>query len=303
MEFQHLFTDDGSSGELFSGSPWYQAASQNEGNKGSTFTPVLVNIDPLGAVGDVPWSVHRTSFSVRSGPDTSFSLITTFTTGTMLTGDFYVVQETDQEWVQFEVTPGTMGWINSTGINRIHPTNTANISTFGDLPIGDEIVNRWWGIPMSYEPSDLMPVPLAYSDRSGSFLREDALNAAIAMIDASRLAGEEVLIASPYRSGPTQQTIYINSVNNNGLNQRSSAPPGHSEHQLGLTVDFDDADDNNFLRNTDSEYIWMVNNAPSFGWRQSYTASNTDETGYIEEPWHWRYIGLAAAEVDGWLFY
>jgi len=34
-------------------------------------------------------------------------------------------------------------------------------------------------------------------------------------------------------------------------------------------------------------------NAARFGWHASYRADNREETGYIEEAWHWRYLGLA----------
>jgi len=267
------------------------------------FTPVLVNIDPLGAVGDVAWNVHVTSLNVRSLPSTTGSILGSLPNGTSVTGDYYVITETDEEWLEFEFTPGNNAWISVTGINRTHPTNLANITNFTNLPISEEIVNRWWGIPLSYEPTDLVTVPISYTDGRVAELRQDARDAAIALVDASRAAGEEVWVGSPYRSGPTQQSIYLGNVSSSGLNQRFSAPPGHSEHQLGVTVDWVDPDDGGFLRNTDSEYLWMAANAEDFGWRQTYTATNTDETGYIEEPWHWRYIGFPTTDVDAWVIY
>lgn len=85
------------------------------------------------------------------------------------------------------------------------------------------------------------------------------------------------------------------------------APPGHSEHQLGLAVDVFDA-------STKAEYLtnpryrsyvdWLRGNAHLYGWTESYTRGETlDE--YEAEPWHWRYVGVGMAtrlKTLGWNF-
>ena len=270
-----------------------------------SLTVVPVDIDPLGADPMTPWIVHVSTLNVRSGPSTSFSIVGTLSNGTAVSGIYNLVVESDEEWIEIEWNDGT-AHISRTGVYRIHPTNQANIDEFGNLPIGQELVNRWWGVPISYEPDDLAEVPWEYTAQSPGrvyLLREEVVEAVTALIDAAWEDGVDFRVSSPYRSGPSQQTIYNRNVQNSGLNQRFSAPPGHSEHQLGTTVDFSSPRTGRFLRNEDPEYEWVAEHGESFGFRQSYTADNIEETGYIEEPWHWRYWGEEPEVSDGWLLY
>lgn len=123
----------------------------------------------------------------------------------------------------------------------------------------------------------------------------------MAMIDAAREDGIDMRVSSPYRSGTYQQVLFGNAVSRRGLNQRGSAPPGHSEHQLGTTVDISSPSTGRFLRNSDPQHVWLRENGHRFGFRQTYTAENRAETGYIEEPWHWRYMG-GDREMEWWFF-
>jgi len=266
--------------------------------EGLNLTPVFVEVDPLGAKEDVPWLVHRDSIDIHAQPSTESRVVGTVSQGVELYGEYCIIEESDEEWLKLK---GFDGWVIRTALNRVHPLNSTNLQTHENLPIGQEVVNRWWGIPIDYEANDLVEIPTAYTsrERDDMFLRKEALEAAMKLVDASRLAGEEVQIASPYRSGTRQQQIYHRNVGRNPA-QRSSAPPGHSEHQLGLTIDFSNPITGRFLRNTDSCHKWMTENAPKFGFRQTYLADNTEETGYIEEPWHWRYIGVENAMQEGW---
>jgi LAS superfamily LD-carboxypeptidase LdcB len=79
---------------------------------------------------------------------------------------------------------------------------------------------------------------------------------------------------------------------------RYSARAGHSEHQLGTTVDlnckgctpFDGQDWRNLA-------LWqfLEANAHRFGFVISYPRNMEDRTGYQYEPWHIRYIGAEYA--------
>jgi hypothetical protein len=79
---------------------------------------------------------------------------------------------------------------------------------------------------------------------------------------------------------------------------RYSARAGHSEHQLGTTVDvnckgctpFDEQDGRNLA-------LWqfLETNAHRFGFVISYPRHMEDRTGYQYEPWHIRYVGVAYA--------
>lgn len=76
-----------------------------------------------------------------------------------------------------------------------------------------------------------------------------------------------------------------------------SARPGQSEHQTGLCVDF------MTLYMTSLDYTfeeseafrWLSQNAYRFGFILRYPSGKSDITGYIYEPWHYRYVGREAA--------
>jgi D-alanyl-D-alanine carboxypeptidase len=74
---------------------------------------------------------------------------------------------------------------------------------------------------------------------------------------------------------------------------RESARPGHSQHQLGLVIDFGSITDA-FARTP--EGIWLSVNASRFGWSLSYPEGYEDVTGYRWESWHYRYVGRELAE-------
>lgn len=261
-------------------------------------TPVPVSIPTMGADPSAPWSVHLDEgLAVHSLPLGDAPVLGTLPVGTLVSGDYYRVEETDEEWLAIE-HEGVRGWISRVGVNRVHPANAAAIAQHGDLPYGTEVVNRWWGIPHEYEPSDLVTLPDAYVSRPDSDreyqLRREAAEAMMRMLDAAEAEGFGLRVASPYRSGATQRRIYAGNVARNPA-QRSSAPPGHSEHQLGTTADLvpwpREEGARGFLKKDDAQHGWLLENAERFGFRQTYRAGNIAETGYIEEPWHWRYMG------------
>lgn len=260
----------------------------------SAFTLQAVEIDPLGADPATPWYVHVASLRVRDQPNVAASTqIGSLSRDSTVVGTYYLVVETDEEWLGFDFE-GTTGYISRLGFSRIHPANEAMIAAHVNLPIGQEIVNRWWGVPLDYEPTDLFTIPPRFTNEVPGRdyrLRGEPLTALVAMLDAALADGEVMVVSSPYRSGAAQQSLFLSAMNNSGFNQRFSAPPGHSEHQLGTTVDLFNLDAGRFINSTDSQYQWMLQHGNSYGFVQSYRADNTEETGYVVEPWHWRYFG------------
>jgi LAS superfamily LD-carboxypeptidase LdcB len=270
-------------------------AAANRPKQGQTIVPVV--IDPLGAEGDVPWTIHVNGLNVRSAPTTNAPSIGVLAVNSTIAGVYNLVVESDEEWLSFPWN-GQTAYASVTGMTRPHPLNVARIAELGNLPYGTELVNRWWGVPISYEPSDLTSMPGRYGLNGTQYrLRREAAEAVMAMIDAAAADGVAMLVMSAYRSGPSQKSIYDNNVRNSGLAQRFSAPPGHSEHQLGSTVDIASPTTRTFITRDSPQHVWLVARGAEFGMRQSYTQFNTAETGYIEEAWHWRYWGRAVGSV------
>ncbi|MEG0076561.1 D-alanyl-D-alanine carboxypeptidase family protein [Anaerorhabdus sp.] len=67
--------------------------------------------------------------------------------------------------------------------------------------------------------------------------------------------------------------------------------PGHSEHQLGLSVDFvlEGLSNNDFAKT--EQYNWLKENAYRFGLVQSYKVENAYLTNKAEQSYHFRYVG------------
>jgi D-alanyl-D-alanine carboxypeptidase len=77
-----------------------------------------------------------------------------------------------------------------------------------------------------------------------------------------------------------------------------SARPGHSEHQLGTTADISNADVGYRLTEEFGETPagrWLAENAWRYGFVLSYPEGAEAVTGYKYEPWHFRWVGEAAA--------
>lgn len=115
------------------------------------------------------------------------------------------------------------------------------------------------------------------------------------MVGAAAKEGIELRDISGYRSYDTQAAIYNEDVRLYGNDQPLSAKPGHSEHQLGSTIDFNEIDDG--FGDT-AAGKWLAKNAVKFGFVMSYPPGRTGETGYAYEPWHFRYIGLELAAAQ-----
>ncbi|MEO8376531.1 MAG: M15 family metallopeptidase, partial [Candidatus Sumerlaeota bacterium] len=115
-------------------------------------------------------------------------------------------------------------------------------------------------------------------------------------VDMAEKDGVILRVVSSYRSGEYQRGLYERACKKDGAAQRYSARPGHSEHQLGVAVDICDIEQKHAFEHSfqeTKEGKWLAANAADYGFIRSYTDDNIDETGYISEPWHWRYWGIA----------
>lgn len=102
----------------------------------------------------------------------------------------------------------------------------------------------------------------------------------------------DLKILSGYRSYEKQKALKQTYINTYGQEAADtfSADQGHSEHQLGTTVDFTTSalGGNLSAFDTTEEYGWLQDNAYKFGFVLSYPENNEF---YKFEPWHWRFVG------------
>lgn len=151
------------------------------------------------------------------------------------------------------------------------------------------LVNKYRSLE-EYVPIDLKS--LSYDAKYK--LREKAADAFENLVSAAKLENVYIRPYSAYRSYEYQKSLYERYVNQDGivLADTYSARAGHSEHQTGLAVDVwtEGATE---INNNDAK--WLQDNSYKYGFIIRYTKENESITGYIEEPWHLRYLGTQIA--------
>lgn len=167
------------------------------------------------------------------------------------------------------------------------------------------LINRNHKIAYDYVPEGLsLPqVQIAPGkDEKAIRLREEAARALEDLFVTAAFEGGHTLYAvSGYRSYALQKSIYTRKVEAVGEKraQLTVAPPGTSEHQLGLAIDINgEATVGSGLTEAfgeSAEGQWVYANAHRFGFIVRYPQDKTDITGYAWEPWHLRYVGEEVA--------
>lgn len=146
----------------------------------------------------------------------------------------------------------------------------------------------------AYEPWDLVSVSRA-GIRGSGLVRSKIVPDLTALAAAARAAGKPLAVRSAYRSYDTQVATFASWVERSGYAQalKFSARPGHSEHQLGTTVDFTTAPGvpltNTFGDSPAGQ--WLARNGWKYGFIMSYPKGQRRVSCYGYEPWHWRYFG------------
>lgn len=154
-------------------------------------------------------------------------------------------------------------------------------------------------LPSSYAPRDLVPVSRAGVAGVGS-VRAVVVKDLRAMARAARKADAAFAVRSAYRSHASQRATFARWTRTLGYEGalRASARAGHSEHQLGTTVDLRAAG------STSSRFAgfgstkagrWTAKHAWRYGFVMSYPEGKTAKTCYKFEPWHFRYVGRELA--------
>jgi LAS superfamily LD-carboxypeptidase LdcB len=116
------------------------------------------------------------------------------------------------------------------------------------------------------------------------------------LLQAAERDGVTIYIASAYRSFDEQKALKgaYTVTYGAGTANTFSADQGYSEHQLGTTVDFITTGLGGQLEGFENTaaFRWLENNAHKYGFTLSYPYNNTH---YMFEPWHWRYVGVDLA--------
>ncbi|MBN1524683.1 MAG: M15 family metallopeptidase [Spirochaetales bacterium] len=166
------------------------------------------------------------------------------------------------------------------------------------------VVDRNTALSADYEPLDLVNleshgVKTRHAHLQGRIV---AIYDLLSMFEEAKKDSHFFYVFSSYRSYETQKETYNYWVQQLGKAEadRSSARPGHSEHQLGTTFDMSATDyKGDVFDGFDKSPagIWLAENAWKYGFVMSYPENSEAITGYIHEPWHFRYVGRGCSKV------
>lgn len=189
------------------------------------------------------------------------------------------------------------------------------LAAFPALATDDErlvtLVNKEYVLGMDYAPNTLVSLSSFMSTNSGVKMCSTAAQALEKLVNAARAEGiTDVYAISGYRSYGVQSSLYSKKITyyrNLGYNTSDAqfyaatvvAPPGASEHQTGLAIDFGTSENGYGLTEsfaTTAFGQWLYANSWKYGFILRYPKDGMDITGYIYEPWHFRYVGAPHAE-------
>lgn len=162
------------------------------------------------------------------------------------------------------------------------------------------LVDKQHYLAADFVPADiqaLKPNDFYLLNRNDLSLRTPVEAGLRKMAAAAKKEGINLVVSSTYRSYDYQKNLYERNVRQLGkaVADRESAPPGASQHQLGVAVDFGSITDE-FAQTKQGR--WLAANAGTYGWSLSFPDGYEDVTGYRWECWHYRYIGVEAVEFQ-----
>lgn len=172
------------------------------------------------------------------------------------------------------------------------------------------LVNGESPLPEGFEAPELTLL------QNGHAVDSRAYPALQRMMDDCRAAGLQPLICSSYRSEDTQRLLFEQEVENwlaKGYGRAEAeeqaarwvARPGTSEHQTGLALDIVDLTYQVLDQEQEDTAVqrWLMAHCGEYGFILRYPTDKGGLTGVNYEPWHYRYVGEAAARaiMDGGL--
>ncbi|MBS4202189.1 SH3 domain-containing protein [Bacillus sp. FJAT-49732] len=219
------------------------------------------------------------NLNLRTGAGTTYKVITIIPKGKEVTliskhGTWYKVNYA-----------GKTGYVNSQYLKLLTSDNpkltVKNGITYVD---GIIVVNKRYALPSTYNPGESKEARAAFNK----------------MLTDAKKKNITFQVISGFRSYEYQKNLYNRYVKTYGEAEASrfSAKAGHSEHQTGLTFDIGGPNQAHWLTESfdkTAEGKWLAANAHRFGFIMRYPKGKESVTGYMYEPWHFRYVGVERA--------
>lgn len=159
------------------------------------------------------------------------------------------------------------------------------------------LVNKYYYIDETYVPNNLVEVSTSCASGGGIYADSDAVTHFTDMCTDAKALNLNIKTISAYRSYNYQKALYEGYLKNDTVASVDtySARPGHSEHQTGYAFDVYNLSVTYTNFGSTNEFKWVKINAHKYGFIIRYTKENSYITGYKNEPWHLRYVGINAA--------
>lgn len=144
------------------------------------------------------------------------------------------------------------------------------------------IANKQHPLPSTFEPGEDATAREAFNELAA----------------AASLDGYQLTAFSTYRAFDRQVELYEGYVERDGVEEadRYSARPGYSEHQTGLAFDIGDSTMSDVYFEESPVTKWLAEEAYKYGFILRYPNGKEGITGYMYEPWHYRYVGVDLAK-------
>jgi zinc D-Ala-D-Ala carboxypeptidase len=153
--------------------------------------------------------------------------------------------------------------------------------------------------------ADFAKIEKTYTGKDNIYMRKQAYEAFKLMHAAAKKEGINISIISATRNFDYQKGIWEKKWKREKYKgwkdldkvkdiMKYSSMPGTSRHHWGTDVDFNSVEPAYFASGEGKKlYDWLVKNATSFGFGQTYSVKTNGRTGYEEEKWHWSYLPLS----------
>lgn len=180
---------------------------------------------------------------------------------------------------------------------------------------GDTLVlkqDEMWSLVLTNESHPVpenIKVGLKEIDGTGESVDERIYEPLMKMLDAMRKQGMDPVVCSGFRTKEKQAELFEQQIQEyiaqghpereaEELAKREVSVPESGEHRLGLAVDIYSGNymalDEGFADTP--EGTWLKNHAAEYGFILRYQQGKEEQTGINYEPWHFRYVGVKAAQ-------
>ena len=176
------------------------------------------------------------------------------------------------------------------------------------------LVNRENKLDKNYAPTDLVDIAAVIPERilkvkyKGTRANRVAVEALYRMLeDAVEQGIGDWQVSSAYRGYSDQQALVDQSVNKYKKNNpdwsrdrclsatyQTVAPAGTSEHMTGLAFDITVP---GVSFSGTKQQKWLHEHCYEYGFVVRFAEDKQSKTGFIAESWHFRYVGVQAAQV------